>query len=102
MLHVPGFMGCVGGKKRLPFYKGGPVYKKFRRGEIKMSRLKYENLKKCVSLLREFIDEAAEPNNKKVIAKMALGQLQKIKAGISSPGVLGPMCSSRPRANGVP
>lgn len=68
-----------------------------------MSRLKSENLHKCVSLLREFIDEAAETDNKKVIAKMALGQLQKITAGgISSPGILGPMCSSRPRADGTP
>ncbi|UCH95424.1 MAG: hypothetical protein JSV88_00880 [Candidatus Aminicenantes bacterium] len=67
-----------------------------------MSRLKSENLKKCFSLLREFIDEATEADNKKVIAKMALGQLQKITAGISSSGDLGPMCASRPRANGNP
>lgn len=67
-----------------------------------MSKLKYENLQKCVSLLREFIDKATETENKKVIAKMALGQLQKITAGISSPGILGPMCSSRPRAEGAP
>jgi hypothetical protein len=68
-----------------------------------MSKLKSENLQKCVSLLREFIDEAAETENKKVIAKMALGQLQRIKAGsTNSPAVLGPMCSSRPRADGAP
>ncbi|MGD2089240.1 MAG: hypothetical protein PVH61_23885 [Candidatus Aminicenantes bacterium] len=68
-----------------------------------MSKLKYENLQKCVSLLREFIDQAAETENKKVIAKMALGQLQKIKAGGTNlSGVLGPMCSSRPRADGAP
>ena len=68
-----------------------------------MSRLKSENLGKCVSLLREFIDESTETENKKEIAKMALGQLQKIKAGgTNSPAVLGPMCSSRPRADGAP
>jgi len=66
-----------------------------------MSKLKSENLHKCVSLLREFIDQAAEMENKKVIAKMALGQLQKITAGSSS-DVLEPMCSSRPRADGTP
>jgi hypothetical protein len=68
-----------------------------------MSRLKYENLQKSFSLLREFIDEAAETDNKKEIAKMALGQLQKITAGgINSVGLLGPMCSSRPRADVAP
>ena len=66
-----------------------------------MSKLKSENLRQCVSLLREFIDQAAETENKKVIAKMALGQLQKITAGSSS-DVLDPMCSSRPRADGNP
>jgi hypothetical protein len=66
-----------------------------------MSRLKSENLTKCVSLLREFIDQSTETDNKKVIAKMALGQLQKITAG-SSADPLDPMCSSRPRADGTP
>ena len=35
-----------------------------------MVRLKVENLNKCVSLLREFIDESSEANNKKGIAKL--------------------------------
>ncbi|UCH93730.1 MAG: hypothetical protein JSV88_26160 [Candidatus Aminicenantes bacterium] len=46
-----------------------------------MGSLKAENLKKCVSLLREFIDESSEANNKKGIAKLALDQLQRITAG---------------------
>jgi hypothetical protein len=47
-----------------------------------MGRLKVENLNKCVSLLREFVDESSEANNKKGIAKLALEQLERITAGI--------------------
>jgi hypothetical protein len=46
-----------------------------------MGRLKVENLNKCVSLLREFVEESSEANNKKGIAKLALEQLEKITAG---------------------
>ena len=49
-----------------------------------MSRLKVENFNKCVSLLREFVDESSETNNKKNIAKLALKQLEKITAGNES------------------
>lgn len=47
-----------------------------------MGRLKVENLNQCVSLLREFIDESPEADNKKGIAKLALEQLEKITAGV--------------------
>jgi hypothetical protein len=50
-----------------------------------MGRLKVENYNKCVSLLREFVDESSETRNKKDIAKLALEQLVKITAGTESP-----------------
>jgi hypothetical protein len=69
-----------------------------------MSRLKAENLKKCVSLLREFIDDASKEDNKKEIAILALNQLQRITAGSDPNGgggstMGGPECFSRPRAD---
>ena len=55
-----------------------------------MSQLKDENVKKCVSLLREFIEEASVQDNKKGVAILALNHLQRIKAGaeaaLQSPG----------------
>ena len=71
-----------------------------------MSKLKTQNLKKCFSLLREFIDESSL-HNKKGIAMLALNQLQKITAGTDSTGSSdgsnptdGPrsICYTRPRA----
>ena len=64
-----------------------------------MSRLKNENLNKCVSLLREFIDEASTQNNKKEIAILALNQLQNITAGTDQQNLLGPACLTNPRAD---
>jgi hypothetical protein len=73
-----------------------------------MSNLKAQNLKKCFSLLREFIDESSL-HNKKGIALLALNQLQKITAGTSSTGSSdssnptdGPrsLCQSRPMGGG--
>ena len=64
-----------------------------------MSRLKNENLKQCVSLLREFIDEASTQGNKKEIAILALNQLQSITAGEDQQYLLGPACLTRPRAD---
>ena len=46
-----------------------------------MSSLKAENVKKCVSLLRDFIRESQALTNKKEIAVVALNHLQKITAG---------------------
>jgi hypothetical protein len=62
-----------------------------------MSHLKDESLKKYVSLLREFIQEA--PGSKKGIAMLALNQLQKITAGTSASFLT---CATRPKADGTP
>ena len=74
-----------------------------------MSELKKENLTKCFSLLREFIDEAQTVNNKKGIAVLALNQLQQITAGSDDPPAnppsapdFGPRCIDIPRADGNP
>ena len=61
-----------------------------------MGRLKVENLKKCVSFLKEFIDESSEADNKKGIAKLALEQLEKITAGIEPLGAVGCYIAARP------
>ncbi|MFC2141136.1 hypothetical protein ACFLQP_02445 [Acidobacteriota bacterium] len=61
-----------------------------------MSHLKDESLKKCVSLLREFIQEA--PGGKKGTAILALNQLQKVTAGTSTSFLT---CATRPRASGT-
>lgn len=49
-----------------------------------MSSLKAENVKKCFSLLREFIDEAPVQGNKKGTAILVLNHLKKITAGAES------------------
>ncbi len=46
-----------------------------------MSHLKDERLKKCVSLLREFVEESKAQDHKKGTAILTLNQLQKIIAG---------------------
>ncbi|MGD2090816.1 MAG: hypothetical protein PVH61_31880 [Candidatus Aminicenantes bacterium] len=46
-----------------------------------MSKLKKENVKKCVSLLREFVEESSSHDSQKQRAILALNQLQKITAG---------------------
>ncbi len=77
-------------------------------GGIKMSSFKAENVKKCVSLLREFIGESSTLNKKKETAILALNQLQKITAGTSSgdnsgsdnsTSSVGTSCDSRPRGD---
>lgn len=67
-----------------------------------MSKLKKENVKKCVSLLREFVEESSALDNKKERAILALNQLQKITAGTDSSGALGDVsffCMGRPSIN---
>jgi len=69
-----------------------------------MSHLKNENLNKCFSLLREYLNEGPA-NNKKGSAILALEHLQKITAGTDSQGAsLGStsalFCTGRPRLNG--
>jgi len=64
-----------------------------------MSKLKDENLQKCVSLIREFIEESSTKGNKKEIAILALNQLQRISAGSDPQYPNGPVCMDRPRAD---
>jgi hypothetical protein len=69
-----------------------------------MSKLKKQNLKKCFSLLREFIDESSL-NSKKGIATLALNQLQKITAGTDSTDSFvgsNPTSNSSSRCHGRP
>ena len=73
-----------------------------------MSHLKNENVNKCFSLLREYLDEGPS-NNKKGAAILALDHLQKITAGTDSQGASpdssvpeasDSRCTGRPRLNG--
>ena len=64
-----------------------------------MGHLKKVNVKKCVSILRTFIDESREEDERKGVAIQALGQLQKITAGTDT---LAPQCYGRPRAGLIP
>ena len=63
-----------------------------------MSYLKNESSKKCVSLLKEFINEAPS-DSKKGIAILALKQLEKIAAGTDESFLT---CAGRPRADETP
>ncbi len=73
-----------------------------------MSRLKNDNLKKCFSLLREFIEDSPAPGSRKGIAVLALEQLQRITAGADAYGNNGatiepdpsPSCHDIPRIDG--
>ena len=65
-----------------------------------MSKLKKENVKKCVSLLRAFVEESSSHDNQKQRAILALNQLQKITAGTDPAVVIGDVsffCLGRPR-----
>jgi hypothetical protein len=61
-----------------------------------MSHLKHESVNKCISLLREYIDEGPG-GSKKETAELALSQLQKITAGTGSQ-LVEPGCHGRPMA----
>ena len=63
-----------------------------------MSRLKEQNLNKCFSMLREFI-EGTPQGNQKGMAILALKQLERITAGIENPE---PQCIETPLADGIP
>ncbi|MCP4153092.1 MAG: hypothetical protein GY757_35500 [bacterium] len=54
-----------------------------------MSHLKENNLDKCFTLLREYLDEAP-PGSKNQNARLALNQLQIITAGKSHGNTSGP------------
>lgn len=59
-----------------------------------MSYLKEQNVKTCVTLLREYINTT--PSKSKRVAILALNQLQKITAGNGEPNGT---CHSMPRAD---
>ncbi len=64
-----------------------------------MSKLKVENSKKCLSILRQFIEETPSLGKNKDMAILAINQLQKITAGTDI--VLTGTdftCTGRPRA----
>ena len=64
-----------------------------------MSSLKKEALNKCFSLLREYIDESSEKNNRKGVAVMALDQLERVTAGTT--GGSNPICIDSPLLDGA-
>lgn len=67
-----------------------------------MSRLKVENVKKCISLLRGYLDQTP-PDQQKGAALLALDQLQRISAGDNiSGGYSEFVCLDKPRAQGDP
>jgi len=65
-----------------------------------MSQLKVENSKKCLSTLRQFINETSSPGKSKKMAVLAINHLQKITAGtdIILTGT-DFTCTGRPRAS---
>jgi hypothetical protein len=63
-----------------------------------MGKLRTENSRKCLCILREFIDDAISAGNQKEIANLALKQLEKITAGTGTTENSGPDCNYRPRA----
>jgi hypothetical protein len=59
-------------------------------------------VKKCVSLLREFVEESSAIDNKKERAILALDHLQKVTAGTDSAIARGDVsfsCVGRPRVD---
>jgi hypothetical protein len=76
--------------------------------DLKMSHLKKENIEKCFTLLKDFIDESQGLSSKKGIASLALNQLKRITAGTNLeddfnqiPATVegGTLCVGRPRAD---
>lgn len=72
--------------------------------EIKMSQLKNKNSKKCLSILRQFINEVPSNGEEREVAILALNQLQKVTAGLSAPELSASsknrLCIGRPLADG--
>jgi hypothetical protein len=62
-----------------------------------MNFLRNENVKKCLSLLKEFVDESSVEDSRKGVAMLALDQLKRITAGDGDPT---PQCIGSPRADG--
>ena len=64
-----------------------------------MSHVKSNTLKRCFSLLREYVEESKAENHKKGAAILTLNQLQKIMAGTDRDTVILGLCSGRPIAD---
>ena len=65
-----------------------------------MTNLKNDNLEKCFSLLKGFIDGAPVKENKKKVAVLALDHMLRVKAGTEiDPGPGTHKCNGRPRAD---
>jgi hypothetical protein len=76
-----------------------------------MAKLKAENVEKCVSILKGFIDDSPAVDKEKAI--LALEQLQKITAGMDMAGfgcdghkpvisvTLAPGCQGKPKVDGA-
>lgn len=63
-----------------------------------MSRLRNKNSKKCLSILRHFIEGVTSKGREKEVAVLALDQLQRITAGFA-PGAAGKnLCIGKPLA----
>lgn len=76
-----------------------------------MNQLKNETVTKCISLLREFINQTPGMKNTKGVAILALNQLHRVTAGtdtgdpvdISDPPLFTEiLCEGHPRADGTP
>jgi hypothetical protein len=80
--------------------QGGEIIKTKNLWRKKMKDLKKATVTKCVSLLREFIEETQGKSNKKEFAVLALDQLQRVTAGITSGG--DPICIETPLIDGAP
>ncbi len=71
-----------------------------------MSHLKEQNLKKCFSILEEFIENPNGTTGKQNAAFLALNHLQSITAGVNTPAVpkyeVIPMADPNPTGSYVP
>ena len=65
-----------------------------------MSNLKNDTLRRCFSLLREYVEESRAEANKKGTAILTLNQLQKIMAGTDGEAIVfDGLCNGKPILN---
>ena len=63
-----------------------------------MSYLKNKNSKKCLSIIRQFIEGAKSEKREKETVILALDQLQRVTAGIDAGAAGKDLCIGRPLA----
>jgi len=64
-----------------------------------MSKSKVENSKQCLSILRQFVEEASSSGKSKDLAILVINHLQKITAGTDIvPTGIDFTCTEKPRA----